>query len=246
MVIQLASDLHTETHADGGAGILAEMAQTSADLLVLAGDITNARDPTAIEFILRQVSSHYRDIIYIPGNHEFYGTTPAFALANLQEVAKRFANVHVPSNEVIVVGAKRFLCGTGWFPKPKEEEMAFKRYMNDFWDIEDFEPWVYEQHAHFRLLLIEELVEGDVVITHHLPSVASVSEAYKSAVTNAFFVSHFDKSIIMRKPALWLHGHTHAQCDYQLGATRVVANPLGYPNEVRSSMEFNSALTLTV
>ncbi|WP_210255058.1 hypothetical protein [Bradyrhizobium symbiodeficiens] len=30
-------------------------------------------------------------------------------------------------------------------------------------------------------------------------------------------------------PALWLHGHVHANRDYQVGATRVVANPRGYP-----------------
>jgi Icc-related predicted phosphoesterase len=34
------------------------------------------------------------------------------------------------------------------------------------------------------------------------------------------------------RPALWLHGHTHGSCDYKLGDTRVVCNPMGYPGEV--------------
>ena len=29
-------------------------------------------------------------------------------------------------------------------------------------------------------------------------------------------------------PTLWLHGHTHAGSDYQVGRCRVVANPAGY------------------
>jgi Icc-related predicted phosphoesterase len=32
-------------------------------------------------------------------------------------------------------------------------------------------------------------------------------------------------------PALWLHGHIHANRDYQVGSTRVVCNPRGYPGE---------------
>jgi hypothetical protein len=28
--------------------------------------------------------------------------------------------------------------------------------------------------------------------------------------------------------ALWVHGHTHASCDYVAGQTRVVCNPKGY------------------
>lgn len=30
---------------------------------------------------------------------------------------------------------------------------------------------------------------------------------------------------------LWIHGHIHAQSDYLIGETRVIANPRGYPRE---------------
>jgi hypothetical protein len=33
------------------------------------------------------------------------------------------------------------------------------------------------------------------------------------------------------RAALWIHGHTHYCCDYQVGGTRVVANQRGYPGE---------------
>ena len=35
-------------------------------------------------------------------------------------------------------------------------------------------------------------------------------------------------------------------CDYSLGKTRVVANPLGYPNEVRSLEAFQPSFRVTV
>ena len=33
------------------------------------------------------------------------------------------------------------------------------------------------------------------------------------------------------RPALWIHGHMHSRIDYRIGATRIVANPLGYDDE---------------
>jgi len=47
------------------------------------------------------------------------------------------------------------------------------------------------------------------------------------------------------QPKLWIHGHGHDRCDYVLGKTRVVANPLGYPNELRSLEAFEPAFTVT-
>jgi hypothetical protein len=34
-----------------------------------------------------------------------------------------------------------------------------------------------------------------------------------------------------KRPRLWVHGHTHTTCDYELGSTRVACNPYGYPHE---------------
>jgi hypothetical protein len=48
------------------------------------------------------------------------------------------------------------------------------------------------------------------------------------------------------QPKLWIHGHTHDRCDYVLAETRVVANPLGYPNEVRSLEAFDPAFRVEI
>jgi hypothetical protein len=49
-----------------------------------------------------------------------------------------------------------------------------------------------------------------------------------------------------RRPKLWIHGHSHDCCDYALGQARVVANPLGYPNEVQSLEAFAPSFRVTV
>ena len=48
------------------------------------------------------------------------------------------------------------------------------------------------------------------------------------------------------QPKLWIHGHTHDRCDYAIGNTRVVANPLGYPTEIGSQKAFEPAFQVEV
>jgi hypothetical protein len=45
---------------------------------------------------------------------------------------------------------------------------------------------------------------------------------------NCYFVCDPEPLILKRKPALWLHGHTHGSVDLVVGATRVRCNPFGY------------------
>ncbi len=72
------------------------------------------------------------------------------------------------------------------------------------------------------------MCEGDIVITHYLPSFRSVHPKFAAEPTNCFFVCDVEDLIVERQPALWLHGHTHESADYQIGKTRVVCNPFGY------------------
>jgi hypothetical protein len=32
-------------------------------------------------------------------------------------------------------------------------------------------------------------------------------------------------------PTVWIHGHIHSAHDYEVGDTRIVSNPRGYPHE---------------
>lgn len=46
-------------------------------------------------------------------------------------------------------------------------------------------------------------------------------------------------------PELWIHGHTHVPCDYELLDTRIVCNPRGYPGEKHDS-RFQAGLIVEV
>lgn len=80
-----------------------------------------------------------------------------------------------------------------------------------------------------------------VVVTHHAPHRKSVAQRYRSDWLSPAFASDLpelffgSESLSVRGgkvspsgPALWVHGHTHAGSDYQVGRCRVVSNPRGY------------------
>jgi hypothetical protein len=72
----------------------------------------------------------------------------------------------------------------------------------------------------------------EIVITHHAISERSVAERFQGSPLNAAFVSDLEAVAEQRQPALWIHGHTHYNIDYQLGHTRVVSCQRGYPGEL--------------
>jgi predicted phosphodiesterase len=245
MKLQIMSDLHLEMHADDGAGFLAELDPTDVDVLVLAGDIASARDYDALAGTFAPLARKYRHVLYVPGNHEYYKTSPAEATRNLDRLTQELPSVVVPENRVAVIEGQRFVAGTMWF-RNDPAAAKLRGFLSDFVAIRGFEPWVYDQNAAFERVLEAELAPGDVVLTHHLPAPGSIWPRFVGSPLNAFFLCDMTSHIEARRPKLWIHGHTHTRCDYQLGDTRVVANPLGYPKELASQRAFDGRFCVDV
>lgn len=96
---------------------------------------------------------------------------------------------------------------------------------------------------------LAEPFDGDtVVITHHAPSYRSLRNGGMSFdemdwcyASNLEHVMHGENA-----PALWLHGHIHANRNYVVGNTRVVTNPRGYPAAagMRENPDFDAGLVV--
>ena len=214
-------------------------------MLVLAGDITMARHYADLESVFKPLAKKYHHILYVPGNHEYYKSSPTEVGRNLAKLTKALPQVVIPQNEPVVIGGQRFIAGTMWFRHDPTAEPK-KRFMHDFSLIQDFEPWVYEQNAAFENALVTHVKADDVVVSHHLPAFESVPARFARSPMNPFFVCDMAPRVRERQPKLWIHGHSHDRCDYALGKTRVVANPLGYPNEVRSLEAFEPSFQVPV
>jgi predicted phosphodiesterase len=250
MIGQLVSDLHLECHSDDGRGIINEIVENGegADVLILAGDILNLKRREHAHRVLGEFCNKYNDVVYVPGNHEWYGTTYNDGWAALHELSAEWRNLHVLSPEagVVTIGGKRFLGGTMWFPANLESvNPDLQKMLGDFHHIKNLHKVVFAENAKLDLFLNAELEEGDIVVTHHLPSMRSVHPFFKDSALNCFFVSPMDELIELRAPAVWMHGHSHSHADwYALSGTRVVCNPFGYPNEATANSRFKTDLLL--
>ena len=95
---------------------------------------------------------------------------------------------------------------------------------------------IRDSHKVARKFIFDEIVSHNnaqrktVVITHHLPCRLSVPEEYRrnDDPFNFAYYSDLSNQIFDTEPTLWIHGHTHSNCDYYLGNTRVICNPRGY------------------
>lgn len=223
----------------------------AADAILLAGDISVGTH--GIEWARRQFPD--TPVVYVPGNHEFYGAHLPDAVEELKAAA-RALGIYLLDGDECVFGGTRFLGATLWTdyalygstPADLERAMAdAAEEMNDFQMIRwsggrKFEPaLVRELHLTRAAWLAQRLAEPfdgpTVVVTHHLPHRRSIHPKFAATRSNPCFASDLDH--LVRSPvALWVHGHTHESIDYVSNGTRVVCNPRGYlPGEPNAAFD---------
>jgi predicted phosphodiesterase len=250
MKIRLLSDLHYEFHADGGKEAISRLDPEGCDVVVLAGDVSNA---WGIEQALHRLAERFapRPVLFIAGNHEFYGGSAVSSLlgeggcesvrARIRRIQAAHPNLRWLERELMTHMGVRFLGCSLWFAKSS----APKDQMNDFRQIPDFEKWVYAESDAGAEFLMRECRPGDVVITHYLPCVEAIAPRWRGSPLNAFFMRDMRPVILERRPALWLFGHTHDSVRTQVADTQLVCNPFGYAAH-EENPDFDPSLTLEI
>ncbi|OYV75650.1 MAG: hypothetical protein B7Z66_12050 [Chromatiales bacterium 21-64-14] len=253
MRIHVLSDVHLE-FGDF------EPPPVEADVVVLAGDIGVGVE--GVQWAARRFPD--RQVVYVAGNHEFYGADIQVTLDGLTQAAP--SNVHVLENRCMEVGGVRFCGATLWTDFALYGPLGSwsarglaRRVMPEFsegalsvWDgLSPFTPErSMELHRTSRNWLEASLLAGRgpvVVVTHHLPSERSIAPRWREPmrdVLNPAFCS--DLEPLVERARLWVHGHSHDSCDYRTASGgRVVCNPRGYhPNELNP--EFDPGLVVEI
>jgi predicted phosphodiesterase len=242
MKIRVLSDVHLEFHQDGGQTFVSEQNDSGYDVLVLAGDVTTSSHLRSVMKMFRDAAGS-RPIIYVPGNHEYYDSSPEDFNKILAICMAENTNLRVLDDSFVTIDGQRFIGSTLWFEHSGLHEHGDDN-LGDFNKIRGFRDWVGQKAKKSARFLDENLMEGDVVITHHLPSFDSVHREYRGSPMNKYFVH--DVSLLVSAGAkIWIHGHTHKSMDYWAHKTRVVCNPFGYLRYEENS-SFNEKLTLEV
>ena len=202
MRVQPVSDLHLEFDEDHGERFALEL-PVLGDVLVLAGDVLPLRRAPHIRTTLGWFCNRFPRVIYVPGNHEYYRTTPRWASGLLTSCAREFPNLHVLDAAVTEIDGVRFVGATLWFP-PTPDEPEYRRFLADFTFIQEFVPWVHETHAAHLAFLEQTVQRGDVVITHFVPHERSVAPQYQGSPLNRFFIAGDATPLVERAGArLW-------------------------------------------
>lgn len=247
MKLHIVSDLHA------GFGAF-DLPDTGADVLVLAGDVD-----TGVRGVARAVEwARARPVVYVAGNHEFYGESIPRHLRKMADAAAG-TGVRFLENEATVIGGVRFLGCTLWtdfdlFGRRMVDAAAAQLAMNDFRSIRvdplyrRFHPndamAMHRASLFWLLARLDEPFDGPtVVVTHAAPSLRSVKPVHRADPVTAAYASNLD-ALLDGRAALWIHGHTHFCCDYTVDGTRVLANQRGYPNEDTGA--FDPAFTVDV
>ena len=207
------------------------------DVLVLAGDIGYLCDKTMpCPKFWEWVSANYREVLIVPGNHEYYQNYDILANGDSWN-REILPNVHYHQNRVVRIDNVDFILSTLWSRIDPEAESITHRGMPDFRQIlyngrrftpADFNAEHEKCLAFIKKSVAESTAEHIVVVTHHLPTMAVVAPEHKDSLLNSAFATELGDFIADSRIDAWIFGHSHANIDATIGNTRIVCNQLGY------------------
>ena len=254
MKFHVLSDLHLSVHD-------MPPPQTDADVVILAGDI--ARPVEAIPWIL----ALDKPVVYVPGNHEFYGSSLQATVQELQRLVAG-TNIHVLDNQVLEWHGVRFVGSTLWTDflaagtgaeqtSAIAQSLAFNRDFSRIYNDEPpdrrlFTPQdsaaLFARNASWLDSVLRQPFGGStVVVTHHAPSLRSVPARFAGSALNVNFVSDAEHLVGHERACLWVHGHLHDSSNYEINGTRVLCNPRGYAKDgLNENQSFDPLLTVEI
>lgn len=251
--IQYISDIHLEFYKD------VPDIPVNADILILAGDVGYPTMPIFWEF-LEKMSEQFKHVILIAGNHEYYHTNSAIKKGRIltinevdeliySEIGRRqLNNVHFLQCSSIIIDNIEFVGSTLWTDIPRNKTVDVVEAMSDYSRIfvEDKKSSTIHtvsvealnklHREHRQFLSCQDRQDAafkakkTVFITHHMPSYKMIHEKYAEYSINCAFASD-TLHTVLRKPDIWICGHSHTAYNDIIDGVHCLMNPIGYPGE---------------
>ncbi|MGQ0619853.1 MAG: metallophosphoesterase [Panacagrimonas sp.] len=256
MKIRYLSDLHLE-FTDYQPEVIPSIGE---DLVVLAGDIGVGTQ--GIRWAVKAIPD--RPVIYVLGNHEFYGHDFDELIIEAKACAQG-TNVHLLENDEVQIGGLRVLGCTLWtdfncFGTERRVDAEFEAWlmMNDYRLIKrqgdlplttnaaaqrchDSRAWLDQRIA--SAAQASKASDPLLVVTHMAPSLITINPRFAGDITNAAFHNAFDD--LIRPPVrAWIHGHTHWSAQKTVNDIPLVTHQRGYPGEHTGGFDWDRLLEL--
>ncbi len=255
VTFQIVSDLHLE-FLDGKFPPL----KKKGTILVLLGDIccVAADDDYAMLLSFLQAhAAHYKYIIYVAGNHEFYyrqkkvnactaAQTMQGCIARLKSISKLIKKFVFLSNQSVVlpINGKNYMIvgSTLWTNIPPASQPVVINLMSDYGNIyiatetrirklhpSDVTAMHLRSYKYIagRIAAAKKQRMRVIVFTHHKPYLEE--EDFKDE-RHVCYGSDCT-ALFGDNVVLWAYGHTHIADDRIINGTRLYSNPKGYPRQ---------------
>jgi predicted MPP superfamily phosphohydrolase len=225
-----------------------EMDTDKDTVLLIAGDLwIGARSALhAGDSWLGKMSTRFKHVVFVLGNHDLWGTNISNFYRKLREIIVRsgMTNVHLLEKSSVVIDGYRFIGSTLWTDMNRGDpltKMSMDITMrNDHMQIRvgpayhrfKWFDWI-AAHQAAKQFIIEAATrspEPCIVLSHHAPTPLSTDPRHiDKQLENGFYCSDLT-DIVFDHPniILWHHGHVHKKFDYLVGNTRFICNPRGY------------------
>ena len=229
MLVQLISDLHLEKLGDKHINGL-DYITPSCDILILNGDISSLYLLYPLTTFLKSIENHFKWIIYVPGNNEFYTQRNKKPLSfeilyeRLNSLKTQIKNLIILDNSYIILNDIIFCGSTLW---------SYIHYeLPNFFKIHNFSMKEYNYRNLISKRFIKEVINLSnkikkklVMITHYPPSKRCLTEDKKRFYYNRLYYNNLD--YLFNNKMVWLFGHTHENKDMIIDNTRIVSNQRG-------------------
>lgn len=244
---QIASDLHIEYKNDDKVNAL-DYITPSSENLILAGDIGSLYKMEQLRDFLVQLAPHFKLIIYVPGNQEYYMINGIRAYnmhilrTRMNTLQHEIPNLYILDKASLIIDN---ICITGCtlWSRPK---VKIPKYIVR---IHGLNTETYENNHEIDLEYINSMIDYAkdknyklLIITHYCPtySVSANKDKFSS-----LYMTDLDNLLKKDMVHTWICGHVHKNFDFITpGGTRVVGNQKGKPKDKIN--DFKTDFTITV
>ena len=233
---QIVSDIHIEKLYPKKATITDFIdPDNTADVLILAGDIGSAYHTAEMKEFLVSCKEHFKNVIYIPGNNEYY-ERDGYEKRPMEDLVNELKNIcvdsgiifmensYIETDDMIIFGA------TWWSYIP--DILSMKIYNREGSPIT---PKDFNQMHFYSRQCLDKIIDQKgnkklVVITHYCPTKFGTMNLHhkKSDFESLvpYYFSSSEKFLNANQIDVWIFGHTHVFRDFYFNntKTRIISN----------------------
>jgi Icc-related predicted phosphoesterase len=234
MRVQYCSDLHLEFSHNSNF-LSANPLQVCGDILILAGDIIPLHDEFLNNSFFRFISKNYRQVFWVPGNHEHYYRDISDYGSSFRFTIRE--NIDVLNNVELQYEGVKFIFSTLWSKISETNEKYIEQNVSDFECITNNEKKfkatdfnrLHTESLEFVTQALRSSNKNTVVVTHHVPSVKCNPHVHINSCINEAFTVDITEYIEESNVNFWIYGHSHYnQKPLFIGKTIMLTNQLGY------------------